>query len=272
MNKKSFAILMCTYNGDDFNEFKESIESLLQAEIPLDYTMHLYLHIDGPIDDLRMDYINSIDFYKVVSSKLNVGLSKGLNKCIGVLEDEEYYFRMDSDDLCEKQRFVKQIEFMDHNDCVDFSGGAIGEFLGSRHNITYERHYPEANLDIIDFLIKGSPFAHVTMCFRKGFFDKFGGYPVGFPLNEDIALWMQVLKLGAIGSNIKDRLVLVRMDSAYARRTIKKAYYEYRVYLLISFWQRKLPIHPTLRFLFRLCPEKLVKIIYNSKFRNKLLK
>ncbi|HIF9499021.1 TPA: glycosyltransferase [Photobacterium damselae] len=272
MSNNSFAVLICIYNGESLKNIKEMFESLYNAEIPIGYTMHIYLHLDGKLDKEKIDYINELNIYKVLESKVNIGLAKGLNKCIESLGDENYYFRMDSDDLCIPDRFIKQIIFMDSNPDIDFSGGSISEFISSPDNIVSIRDYPSIDKDIKEFLVKGSPFAHVTICFRGGFFKRFGVYPVSYPLNEDIALWYNVIKVGAKPSNVKDILVSVRMDNAYSRRTIKKAYFEYRVYMKISWWLGKLPIYPTLRFIFRLCPAFLVKSVYNSSLRKLILK
>ncbi|OEJ06917.1 hypothetical protein BHE89_19005 [Shigella sp. FC1967] len=43
-------------------------------------------------------------------------------------------------------------------------------------------------------IYKASPFAHVTICFRRTSLAKIGFYPVDYPLNEDIALWFSSFK------------------------------------------------------------------------------
>ncbi|WP_272657529.1 glycosyltransferase [Providencia sp. PROV118] len=271
MAKKSFAVLLCVYDGDSSSNFSDMLHSLLKSEIPDGYEMRIYLHVDGYICDKKEKIIESHKIFKIIRTSKNIGLSKGLNKLIDAKEDELYFFRMDSDDLQIEDRFIKQISFMNENPIIDFSGGAITEFEGQPKNIIYRREYPKDSYAIKQHLVKGSPFAHVTMCFRSDFFIKFGKYPTDFPLNEDIAYWFKAIKLGAVGANITDTLINVRMDSAYSRRTLIKAISEFKVYYSICKWQKRGFFYPIMRFSFRLLPASLVKKMYNSKLRNKLL-
>jgi len=272
MSDMTIAILMGIYNGDQPRFLTECLESLSQESLMLECTANLYIHIDGGISDKLRDVIAKYSIvYKIVESKENIGLASGLNKLIDQLEDETYVFRMDADDVVEIGRFRKQIAFMESKPHVDFSGGSIIEFTENETLNGKLIRYPNEPKEITTSIIKGSPFAHVTICFRGTFFNKYGLYPVNYLLNEDIAYWFKALKLGAVGSNIDDSLVYVRMDSAYSRRGFSKAFNEFKVYYEICKWQKKLPIFPLLRILFRIFPNKLVKIIYNSSIRKKFL-
>jgi GT2 family glycosyltransferase len=247
------------------------LDSLSAAKTPACVDIRLYLHVDGQISLAKQEMIGKFKPYKVVYSSENVGLAKGLNKIIKVVENECYFFRMDTDDLIHPDRFIKQIDFMDRNPSIELSGAGIQEFEGNKDNIVSSRVYPSQRNEILRYMIKGSPFAHVTVCFRAGFFDKYGLYPENYPLNEDIAFWFKAHKNGVVSSNIDDSVVLVRMDSAYGRRTFQKAWSELKVYLAIARWQKRLPAYPISRFLFRLLPKTLVKVMYESKLRKSVL-
>lgn len=265
---RAIAVLTCVYEGEIDSFFEEMLQSLFSANRTENVEIRLYLHVDGAVSSKKHDLIKKYPPYKVVYSEHNVGLAVGLNKLINVREDECYFFRMDSDDLIVADRFIKQIEFMDNNQVLDMSGSAISEFLDIPSNIVAKRTYPKSEEDIKRHMLKGSPFAHVTVCFRADFFTKFGFYPTNANLNEDIAYWYKSHRLGAVSSNLDDVLVLVRMDSAYNRRTFKKSVSELRVYLKIACWQKKLPLFALARFIFRLLPSPIVKYIYNSQLRN----
>ncbi len=270
-SSKSVAFLVCVYKNDDLDWFKEMLISLKGIEAPEGYEIRLYLHVDGVLPSDFSPVINNYHPYKILRSEQPVGLANGLNKLIEVLGDEEYYFRMDSDDICHPQRVINQLEFMKQNPNIDFCGTSISEFIDAKDNQVNIRTYPNGMEAIKQQMIKGSPFAHVTICFRAGFFDKYGLYPTEYPLNEDIALWYSALKSGATASNLADILVYVRMDSAYSRRTYQKAISEFKVYRAIALWSGRSAFYPTLRFMFRLLPVSLVKSIYNSRARNFLL-
>jgi hypothetical protein len=271
-NKKAVAFLICVYKNDNFEWFKEMLSSINELEAPKGFEIRVYLHIDGVLPAVFNPVIDDFHPYKVLQSEESVGLANGLNKLIDTLADELYYFRMDSDDICHPQRIVKQINFMNDNPNIDFCGSSISEFIGSKENQVNVRTYPNNMDSIHDKIVRGSPFAHVTVCFKAGFFKKFGVYPIMYPLNEDIALWFLSLRSGAVASNLADVLVHVRMDSAYSRRTFQKATTELQVYKKIAHWQGRSFFYPYLRFFFRLFPVVIVKKIYNSKIRDILLK
>jgi len=267
----NIGVLICTYHRDSNQYLDDMFRSVFSSEIPQDCNLRVYLHQDGEICSEKSDIISRYPIFKILRSEKSVGLAKGLNKLIAVTEDEDYYFRMDADDIQSSDRFVHQIGFMETHPNVDFSGGGIKEFEGDITNVVQERFYPKTQEGIVSCISKSSPFAHVTVCFRAGFFDKFGEYPENYPLNEDIALWLQSLQRGAKGSNIHSNCVYVRMDDAYSRRSYKKAINEFQVFFRAANWNGSGRIYPCIRFIFRLFPNFLVKKIYNSNLRKSFL-
>lgn len=268
--KMKCAFLICVYRNDDVEHLKEALLSVRSAAEKVGNDVRIYIHIDGEVSQDHLAVVEGCNPYKVVKSASNVGLAVGLNKLIGSLEGENYIFRMDADDICCLERISLQLDYMEANPEVDLVGGAIDEFVGDTVNVVAHRDYP--NVAHANYLPKGSPFAHVTICFRGDFFDRFGCYPTDYPLNEDIALWGEALLKGAVGHNIPSTLVQVRMDGAYNRRTLKKAKSELKVYLRICKQLKVFPFIPLARFGFRLMPVSLVSVLYRSPLRNKLLK
>lgn len=264
------AFLICIYNNDNVDHLKEALFSVCSAAENANSDARIYIHIDGEVSQKHLAVVESCKPYKVVKSDTNVGLAAGLNKLIGTLEGEDYIFRMDADDVCCSERISNQIGYMEANPEVDILGGAIDEFVGDIENIVAHRDYPA--IAEASYLPKGSPFAHVTVCFRGDFFERFTCYPTEYPLNEDIALWGQALIKGAIGHNIAPSLVKVRMDGAYSRRTLVKAKSELKVYLNICRELKVFPLIALLRFAFRLMPVSFVSILYRTSLRNKFLR
>lgn len=267
------AVIMCIYCNDNVEQFIEAFESikLKQHGIASD-NINVYLHIDGQIGEELVKAISSLNLYKTIHSSQNVGLAEGLNKLLSAIGDEKYIFRMDADDISDNIRLNRQMQYMEQNPKLDFCGGGMAEFVGEKSNIVATRSYPNNLDDINRFMEKGSPFSHVTVCFRGTSLNKIGLYPTSYPLNEDIALWNQAAENGCCYSNIDDVVCFVRMDSTYSRRTITKAKYELQVYLLICKRLGKFPIYPLARFAFRLLPSSIVKVIYNSFVRHLLLR
>ncbi|WP_128860710.1 glycosyltransferase, partial [Shigella sp. FC1967] len=136
--------------NDKYEDFVSAIKSITfnQKSIQQD-RIKVYLHIDGHVSKNMMEFIESSGFiYKSIHSKNPVGLAKGLNKLISILEDEKYVFRMDADDLSLPNRLQYQIEYMENNPIIDISGGSIQEFIASSNNIVATRCYPLTHEEI----------------------------------------------------------------------------------------------------------------------------
>lgn len=267
----NLAILMCVYRADDVEQFSKAVESILKQDIGPEHEVRIYLHIDGLIPSDLERFIESKDcFYKIIRSKDNVGLAKGLNKLVDCLEDESFLFRMDADDICYPNRLSCQIRYFHENPDVDICGTGITEFTGQENNIVSKRTYPSSHEEILTALTKGSPFAHVTIGFRRRIIHS-DFYPTEYGTNEDIALWFKLLKSGVISGNIQQATVNVRMTDAFSRRSASKSLSELKVYLEICQWLNKYPLFPFLRFAFRLMPNFIVKWFYLSNFRQRFL-
>ncbi|XNT08528.1 glycosyltransferase [Vibrio cyclitrophicus] len=194
------AIALCVYRGDRLDYLLACVESLL-SQGNNDYNIRIYVHIDGKINENIRDYLYSGVCYKIIESNDNVGLAKGLNKIIDVLEDEKYVLRMDADDIALPSRVRDQIEYMEKNPNIEFSGASIKEFIGETENVYIQRNYPSTNEGIIKKIKMSSPFAHVTVCFKRDLLRKFK-YPTNYPLNEDIAFWYKLLSSGVCSGNL----------------------------------------------------------------------
>ncbi|HHP0449474.1 TPA: glycosyltransferase [Vibrio harveyi] len=269
MNNHVVAFIMTVYSGDNCEDFSSAVKSIKEQDYPLE-NIRLYLFVDGIVSEDIYCFIKSESFfYKVIYSEKNVGLACGLNVLIKSIENEEFIFRMDSDDVCSPSRVKKQVAAF-QNTNVDILGGAIQEFIGDK-KIIFNRIYPTRHQDIRRVMCKASPFAHVTVAFRKSALEILDAYPTEFGKNEDIAMWVKSLDYSLNYGNLTDVLVLVRMDNAYARRDISKLKGEIKLYsqamnkLNAPFSSR---IHLIFRALLRLSPSWLTKLMYTSHLRS----
>lgn len=268
------AVIMAIYKNDKLEDFQSALESITIKQKGVNLKrIRVYLHVDGPIDDdIKQYVVNSSLVYSTIYTDVAIGLSKGLNKLINSLEDEKYILRMDSDDISCFDRILKQISYMDNHKEIGVLGGTISEFIESVENTVATRCYPLEHNDIFRCISKASPFAHVTVCFRKSDMDNIGLYPTQYPLNEDIALWAQILFSTVKCANLNDVLVHVRMDNAYSRRNYSKAISEFKVYFNIMIRKKNISIFPFVRFVFRLFPISIVGRVYRSKIRMLVIK
>lgn len=103
--------MITVYKNDKLEFFAQAIESIVNQDYGF-ANINIYLGIDGNLPDDIKTYIeeNKQYFYKIVQNEQNRGLAYTLNRLIEVLEDEEFVFRMDSDDICNFNRVSKQLK------------------------------------------------------------------------------------------------------------------------------------------------------------------
>jgi hypothetical protein len=273
MNKTAFIITV--YKNDKLDYFKEAIESIVNQNYGFD-SINIYLGIDGELPSEIQNYIeNSKYFYKIIQNDTNKGLAFTLNRLIDILGDEEYIFRMDSDDICKLDRVSKQVDFMQNNKNISILGGSIEEF-DTNGAVKMTRTYPKNTDEAKKSIPKVSIFAHPAVCFRKSFFDKNFRYSEQYRFSQDLALWYDALTNGFEVSNVDDVVLKLRVTKDfYKRRSYKKAFGEFGIYWdgikkLYGYNYRL--IYPMMRLVTRLMPPFIVKVIYSEKFRKILNK
>lgn len=273
---KKIAFIITVYKKDKLEFFKQAVESILKQDYGFE-NINIYLGIDGELPDDTANYIesNKEHFHHIVQNESNKGLAFTLNRLIEILEDEEYVFRMDSDDICKLDRVGKQVRFMEQHKNISIIGGAIEEF-GENGIVKMTRTYPKTTKEAKQFISKASIFAHPAVCFRKTFFEKGFKYSEQYRFSQDLALWYDALANGFEVSNLDDVVLQLRVTKDfYKRRSYKKAFGEFGIYYngikkLYGFSWRL--VYPIARLVTRLMPVGLVKIVYSEKFRKFLNK
>lgn len=210
----------------------------------------------------------------VINNDINVGLTKSLN--IGIeYATGDYIARMDSDDISMPYRFEHQVKFLESHPDIDIIGGHLQEFNSVDGNLGI-RKYPLDNDSILKYIHKACPLAHPAVLMRRRIFDNGIRYNERYRTCQDIALWFDVLTAGYKIANLDEVLIRFRRDGdLYKRRNRQKGRYELKIYSsgirrLYGIWTFKYA-YPLARYVFRMMPEKLVKAIYGSRFRTKLL-
>lgn len=234
---------------------------------------------DGPLGDDLNEVVekwrkNIPDVLDIIINLENIGLTKSLNKGLNYITGD-YIARMDSDDISTPERFKLQKDFLDNNPDVYVVGGSIIEFDTNHENLGI-RKFPLDNPSVLKYIFKASPLAHPTVMMRKKLFGNGIRYNERYRTSQDIALWFDVLKTGYKISNINDvTLRFRRAGDVFKRRSRDKAYNELKIYFngildLYGLFTWKY-IYPIARYCFRLMPVPIVRFIYGTKLRTKLL-
>lgn len=273
----TISVLMSVYQS----EVPQYLDRALQS-IWTDQTLkpnEVILIQDGRVGNELLGVISK--WYNIIGERLiihrnqqNLGLTKSLN--IGLTyATGEYIARMDSDDISHPQRFEKQAAFFNEHPELSIIGGALQEFNAENYCLNV-RYYPDNNAGVLKYIYKASPLAHPTVMIRSSLFAAGLRYNEKYRTSQDIALWFDALCAGFQIGNIDDVIIYFRRDNdMFKRRSRKKAFNEFNIYIngiyhlygLLT-WKY---IYPIARFCFRLLPIFIVKWIYGSKFRKKVL-
>lgn len=272
------SVLMSVYAAEQPDRLDRALKSIWD-----DQTLkpsEIILVEDGP---LGKELLNVIKWWKgrlkdsfiVLQNKENLGLTKSLNKGLTHVH-YELIARMDSDDISVPDRFKLQtVYLMEHPD-IDVLGGSLQEFDETNPNIGI-RTYPPTTELAKKGIVKANPLAHSTVMMRKQIFDNGERYDEKYRTNQDLALWFTLLARGYKIANLPEVLVLFRRASdMLKRRGHASAVREFKIYvhgihLLYGVVTLKY-VFPLLRLVFRFLPVSLIKRIYGSNLRTKVVK
>jgi glycosyltransferase involved in cell wall biosynthesis len=178
---------MPAYNAGQFIE--DAIKSILQQT----FNDFEFIIIDDGSTDNSSEIISSFHDPRIryIKNEKNSGLIKSLNNGISLAKGK-YIARMDADDIALKERFEKQIAFLENNPdhgLVGTNARSIdhqGEFL---QNIVY----PETDELIRKKMLVLSPFGHYSVMIKRSVLtDNNILYKEEFKHAEDYELWIDL--------------------------------------------------------------------------------
>lgn len=267
------AVLMSVYARDQPAWLRAAFESILLQAYPRE-RIRIYLAVDGPVPGPLREVIEQYrgECRRVVDLPRNGGLSAALNTLMRRLGNERYVFRMDADDVCHRDRFARQVDYMEQHPQVGILGSAIREFedapvSSSAMAECNVRRYPRA-AQVRESIARTCPLAHPTVCFRRTALNSLGGYPANRE-SQDIAMWFRAVEHGIVIDNLPEPLLQFRLTpGTLARRGLKKAFGEFWVYVRGScrlHGPSARLVYPMARLLLRLTPAPVVRLAYGRR-------
>lgn len=170
---------------------------------------------DGPLGD-ELDAVisryvgNHAGLFRVIAFEKNQGLITALNRGLEFCECE-YVLRMDSDDIAVKDRFKRQIDFMDANPHVGVLSAAMYEFDQKPETARRLKPVLVNHTDIRRQFVFRNPINHPAVCFRTKIIKAAGGYP-DLKYLEDYYLWCKLLVAGVQFHNLTEPLQYYRFN------------------------------------------------------------
>lgn len=211
------SLVMAVYNGERF--LKESIESILAQSFK---DFEFIIIDDGSIDATPsiLHAYSSIDpRVKIISNEKNIGLTRSLNKGIGVCSGA-YIARMDAGDTSEPERFTRQVLFLDNNKNCGLVG-TWGYVIDEDNKKIGEMKYPTDDRSLKKDLIKYNPFVHSSIMVRANILKQVGFYNENWIYAQDYELYFRISRCSEV-ANIADHLVSYRVYSKSITNTKNK--------------------------------------------------
>jgi glycosyltransferase involved in cell wall biosynthesis len=196
------SVIMPAYNVEKY--IQEAINSILNQSYS---NLELLIYDDGSSDSTRK-IINSYsdERIKKIFADKNSGVVAARNHCIDLAQGK-YIALMDADDIASRDRFKKQIAFLEADAC---------DVCGSEHwSLNQQTGILKPSKDRhTDADLRGLLSVYCTMCnsavtTRAEIMKKYK-YDAAIPVAEDYYLWVQLAAAGYRFANLGERLVTYR--------------------------------------------------------------
>ncbi|MCK3683748.1 glycosyltransferase [Maribellus sp. YY47] len=212
------SVIMSVFNGEVY--LRQAIDSILSQT----YTNFELIVIDDCSTDKSWDILSSYNGsrVKLYRNEKNQGLAYSLNRAIEY-SIGEYIARMDSDDIAVPERLLTQVNFMQKNPELDFSGSQAYYLLGNNKSNKIFK-IPLKEDDIKAKLPWNPPFIHPTVIFRSSFVKNLLPlYDTSFRNAQDYELWERLIfDNRANSANHPAKLIYYRIHSESASREYKQ--------------------------------------------------
>ena len=185
-NNPLISVVMSVYNGQTY--LREAIDSVLNQTY---FNFEFIIINDGSCDE-SLSIINSYQDSRIVliDNGLNKGLIYSLNKGLEIAKGK-YIARMDADDVCYKDRFEKQVLFLDSHLSVGVLGSNYLSFSESRSRKLKSIQH---SAQIKTYLLFTATMCHPTLMIRKNILDSNHlKYSETAKYVEDFDLWTRLV-------------------------------------------------------------------------------
>ena len=208
MKNPKVTVLMSVYNGEKY--LREAIDSILNQTF-MDFE---FLIVNDGSADSTVEILQSYDDprIKIINNVENIGLTKSLNKGLGMAKGE-YIARMDADDISFQNRLEKQIDFIEQNPQVAVVGGPVVRI--NNHGVPFgTSRYPLQDQQIKETLLSsGCCIAHPTALILTKALHAVGGYRKAFLNAQDYDLWLRLADNYEL-ANLSDPVLYLRIHGA----------------------------------------------------------
>lgn len=260
---------MSVYGSDDAKWLHEAIDSIQNQT----YREFLFvIVIDGPLpktlEDVLFAAAENDDQIVLAKNAENSGLATAMNFVIdfGLNYSPSFFVRMDADDVSERHRLARQIQYLKRHDNISILGSGLTEINENGKKVG-ARVMPSSHPHIVKILPRRCSLNHPTVVVRYTVFHDGYRYDGKLRNTQDYFLWITLASNGYVFRNLKDRLLKFRrVNNFYKRRGLSKSLNEFKARL---FAIRALKQYSPYNIAYacgvltlRLMPGKIVKLAY----------
>jgi len=190
----------------NISQLKECIDSVI-GQTYSDLEIIVVYHKESNYDDKFYDLIGKYNDPRLRIITAPAGISIARNTAVKNSEGQYIAF-IDTDDLCEKERFEKQLKFKKEKTCNVVGSWAYnisneGKIIGKiRYPVEHEEIRKKFMLQ--NFILNPSAFIDRKM------FDDIGFYDTSLEGSEDYDFWFRAMKRGYRFGNIPEYLIRLR--------------------------------------------------------------
>lgn len=209
MSAPLISVIVPVHNSAQW--IRQTLDSLFTQTYP---SFEIILINDASTDNLG-EVLNLVHDprLRVVDIEENIGVSAARNLGIELAMGQFIAF-CDADDLCQPQRFERQITFFDHHSDIGLCGSAFTCFDEQERETVVN---PESNKDIGVALMKGNCFGLSTIMARATVLKK-NRFDETLSVAEDYDLWTRLASSGVMLANLPERLLHYRLHAQQASR------------------------------------------------------
>ena len=182
--KPLISVITSVYNGAD--GIVRTLDSIVSQTL---YDFEYIIIDDGSSDGSRetLTHYARVDRrVKVLANEKNLGLTASLNRCLSIA-CAPYVARIDSGDVASRDRFEKQLSFMNHNAEIGIVGSNdVAIFADYGRYKVYRR--PLADESITRRLMYRNCFSHSTLMIRRSVFSDIGFYEPYYAQDYDLII------------------------------------------------------------------------------------
>ncbi len=213
------SVVMSLFNPDK-PLLKKSIESLSNQS----YTNIEIIIIDDGMNAEDIFFLKSLiegkENFFVYKNIKNIGLTKSLNIAISK-SNGELIARNDADDISDKNRIEKQVNYFKKNKEVGVLGTWYSVISDNDNEREYEYRYSNDHNILLEMLFERNPFCHSSVMIKKDILKKLGGYNPKYKVSQDLDLWFRISKnysLNILQENLVERYLSKKSISMSSKR------------------------------------------------------